>query len=82
MPPKRLGQQLAHAGACSFLPEVFFFLLLGVIPSICKDFYLSSEDSAILKDRIYHYSSASAANMKYVTPTVIQSMRPAKDIFS
>lgn len=58
------------------------FLLLGVIPSICKDSYLSSENPAILKDSIYHYCSASAANIRYVTPTVIQSMHPTKDIFS
>lgn len=41
---KRLGQQLAHAGACSFLREGFFFSLLGIIPSISKDFYLPSEN--------------------------------------
>lgn len=53
---------------------LLFFWLLHVIPSIYEDFYLSLENSTILKDSICRYSSASAEHQ--VGHAYCNSMHP------
>lgn len=63
------GLRRGWSSSWNTLAHFFTFLLLGLIPSICKSFiYLQK----ILKGSTCHYSPASVANIRCVTPSVTQ----------